>query len=312
MLDRTKYAEYLDSATIYKFINGLEEKLSNKIFSAKFRKPFLASGERFFDNVYSKEGVFIVRNEKGEIVRCGFSCKDARFQMYHYLLRTPKEIINNCDCAIINTPKGEHKKLALLFERVIRFENDYHNYLLLRDYIEKEEGQVPISILGKIRPYTGRVNKYGREWSIPKQDWKSGVYIIFKNGVVDYVGKGKRLAKRLYSHFEDRSHHKRYTSNGEEYGYPHVYYSKDEESEILVSLIPFYRKIVNKSALFSEEVIFEEESDFEFDSRLMALENRLIKQFNPTRNKRGKEKEEEIVKVVTKEEKEIFTEDPPF
>ena len=95
MLDRTKYAEYLDSATIYNFINGLEERLSRKIFLAKFRKPFLASGERFFDSVYSKEGVFILRNEEGEIIRSGFSCKDARSQMYHYLSRTPKEITNN-------------------------------------------------------------------------------------------------------------------------------------------------------------------------------------------------------------------------
>ena len=316
MLDRTKYAEYLDSATIYNFINGLEERLSRKIFLAKFRKPFLASGERFFDSVYSKEGVFILRNEEGEIIRSGFSCKDARSQMYHYLSRTPKEITNNCDCAIINTSNGEHKKLALLFERVVRFEADYHNYLLLKDYIEKEEGKVPILFLEKLPPYTGVKNKYGREWTIPKQDWKSGVYIIFKDGVVDYVGKGKRLAKRLYSHFEDRSHHKRYTANGEEYGYQHAYYSKEEEVNVLISTIPFYRKVIQKKALFSEEIILEEESDFEFDYRMLELESRLIQQYSPRRNRSGKIEEPEETKTEAIENASVIveelSEDPPF
>lgn len=324
MINRDKYAEYLDSALIHRFINDLDPKLSNKVFSLKFYNPFLASGKRFFDSSYEKQGMFIVRNrETNEIIRFGFSHNKVRDIMYRYLWRLPKNISSLCDCAILSTYNGEHKELAVLLEKVVNFEIEYHNYFFLKNDIENPDSHVDIEKLERVFPYTGRISKKGKgrkEWTIPAQSWKSGVYIIWKDDIVDYIGKGKKLAVRLYDHFLDRSKYLEKYKNGCEYSHRHVYYPLEEieQGRIKIATIPVYRKVVKSDLPWGEKDI-EPETDISFSKRISDLEARLLRFYKPVMNMKGIEDDKEEFENDFFEEKEnptsisdIFDEDPPF
>lgn len=293
MFNRDKYAEYLDSATIYKFVKGLDPKLSKKLFSLRFHPPTIGLNHRFFDMAYDKPGMFIVRNRNtSEIIRFGFSNTKVRDVMYRYLWRLPKSLSINCDCAILLTHNGEQKDLARLLEKVINFEVEYHNYFLLKEEIENStDGKINIQKLQKVFPYTGRTSLKGmdrKEWSIPAQSWKSGVYVVWKDDKIDYIGKGKKLAIRLYSHFLDMSKYKERGRNGAEYSHRHVYYPPEEieQGRIKIAIIPVYRKMTNDSMPWQEknECNLVEENDLLFQERICNLEMRLIKCYMPPNN----------------------------
>lgn len=324
MINRDKYAEYLDSALIHKLINGLDPKLSKKIFSLKFRPPFLASGQRYFDVKYQKQGMFLVRNKKSkEIIRIGFSDQEVRNSMYRYLGRLPSK--EDSDCAILLTHNGEQKEISLLMKRVMNFEIEYHNYFLLKEEIEgTSSGKIEVEKLEKLFPYTGRCsskNKEGKEWSISQKKWKSGIYLIWKDGEIDYIGKGKLLTARLYSHFHDKSQYIENHPNGRQYTHRHVYYPPEEieQGRIMVSTIPIYRKVVPDIVPWnsSDKGEMREEKDEEFFGRISGLEKRLISFYKPPMNTEGVQddyigednsRDMEKVHVVNPDE----LEDPPF
>ncbi len=322
MINRDKYAEYLDSAVIHKFINELDPRLSRKIFSLKFHPPFVGINQRFFDTSYQKQGVFIVRNkETNEIVRFGFSEKEVRNSMYRYLMRLG-DYLSKYDCAILVTHNGEQKQVAHLFKRVINFELEYHNYFILKHEIEcPEDTKISIDKLERVFPYTGRrvTKKNDKEWTISSQRWISGVYLIWKDEKLDYIGKGKQLVIRLYDHFVDRSKYIDNHPNGNQYTHRHVYYPPEDikQGRIKISAIPVYRKMVEVDPLWGEGLL--EETDTAFSERISNLERRLIRYYKPTMNIEHVEDDKEDCfdkETFVKKEDESFLsedlEDPPF
>lgn len=332
MINRDKYTEYLDSALIHKLINGLDPKLSKKIFSIRFHPPFLASGQRFFDCSYKKQGLFIVRDKiTGEFIRAGHSFSGVRKAMYNYICRLPASVKQNCDCAILPTHNGEQKEVSVLLEEVIKFELEYHNYFLLRDQIEDESMIVDINKLERVFPYTGRKHKIldgeRKEHTISSQRWLGGVYFIWKDDKIDYIGMGQPLVPRLYYHFianpklesGRNAHHC-------------VFYSQEdiEQGRIKIAIIPVYRKVVNGKIFPWEDDMLRAENNFKFRERILKLESRLIWDHDPKENgptargikkddDKGSEKLENELRNENKETMEEYPienfediEDPPF
>ncbi len=317
MINRDKYAEYLDSALIHKFLNGLDPKLNKKLLSIRFHSPFIGLGQRFFDQTYKKEGIFIVRNKvTGEFVRFGHAVSDVKTTMYNYLRKLPEQTRKNCDCSIITTHNGEQKEISLLLKKVIKFELEYHNYFLLRDQIEDNTKVVEVNSLERVFPYTGRestVFKGGKEWTIPFRKFVRGVYIVWKDGKLDYVGKGNPLAKRLYAHLIDMGKYKEYI-DGKEYSLRHVYYPPEEvkAGRIKFSIIPMYRKMVSNAMPWQDDDGgLREENDLEFDQRILDLESRIMSEQKSPQGKLNSNFEQ-IDPSREKIDKEDNSEDPPF
>ncbi len=318
MFNRDKYAEYLDSATIYNFLHGMDPKVSKKVKSLKLRSPWYGLGTRSFDHSYASPGTYIIRNtEENSIIRIGHSQVNVRESLYLYLNRLPKSISQNLTCGIINTQNGEHKELSKLFSEVIEFESLYHDYFMLKSEIENPPSIVDISKLKRVYPYTGGTYRGNKEWALRYPHRISGVYFIWKDEVLDYVGMGTQGIKRLYHHFFELKKPDRERAHC-------LFYPKEDvqTGRIKIAFIPVYRKMVNAKVFDWDEDNLRPENRSEYTDRILDLEKRLIWDHDPKVNgptARGYSKSElsDFEKLSNEENKSqindvVLDDDPPF